>query len=200
MRDSARAKAALRRAERGPNELDRSLWLARAAGHAIEGRAVLVGGAAVNMHTQSYRPTDIDMCAHLDESDRQALQDVGFQHQRGDHFSFEFADGEEWLLEFPSSQVDGDVSVVALDDDETLEVISRESLIVDRVLQATDGTSVTFDEALRLLVAVFHDADWARVDQDVRERDRVAPKLKLEKTYSRLKEQARRLLGDLDPM
>lgn len=198
MRDNARAQAALRSAERESNELDRSLWLASAAAHAIDGRAVLVGGAAVNMHTQSYRPTDVDMCAHLDESDRRALEDVGFQRQHGDHFSFEFPDGEVWLLEFPSSQVDGDVSVVALDDDQTLEVISLESLIVDRVLQATDGTGLTFDEALRLLVSVFHDADWVRVDQEVRDRDRVAPKLKLQTTYSRLKEQARSLLADPD--
>lgn len=196
MRNLQGAKAALDRAENEPNELDRSLWLARAASHAIEGRAVLVGGAAVNLHTQSYRPTDVDMCAYLDEADRQALEEVGFQRLQGDHFSFQLADGEQWLIEFPSSQVDGDVTLVVLEGDETLDVISLESLIVDRVLQATDGTGVAFDEALRLMVSVFDHADWARVDHEIGERDRLAPKMRIQPTFTRLVEQARSLLAD----
>jgi len=35
--------------------------LAKAADRAIGGKAVLVGGAAVNLHTGSYRPTDVDL-------------------------------------------------------------------------------------------------------------------------------------------
>lgn len=198
MRNGARALAALSRAESESEELERSLWLAKAADHAIQGRAVLVGGAAVNMHTQSYRPTDVDMCAYLDEADRVSLEAVGFERQQGDHFSYAFDDGEQWLLEFPSSQVDGDVSIVSLDDGEDLEVISLESLIVDRVLQATDRTRVTTDEALRLMVSVFDRADWARVEDEVRERDRLAPKLRVQMTFENLRERAARLLSSTE--
>ncbi len=64
------------------NAILRSLWLAKAADYAIKGRAVLVGGTAVNLHTGSYRPTDIDMCALLDASDRQALVELGFTNSQ----------------------------------------------------------------------------------------------------------------------
>lgn len=186
MRQPSKARAALERAQGEEDELGRSLWLAKAADYAIKGRAVLVGGAAVNMHTGSYRPTDVDMCAYLDEADRVTLQDVGFGHLQGDHFDYEFDDGQRWLLEFPSSQVDGDVSVVALGDDDNLEVISLESLIVDRVLQATDKTEVTFDEAVRLCFAVFDHADWDRVEVEINKRDELEPSLQMKATYARV--------------
>lgn len=191
MRNPGRAKAALERAEKETDEIDRSLWLAKAADHAIEGRAVLVGGAAVNLHTKSYRPTDVDMCAYLDEDDRRALQEAGFDHLQGDHFGYEFEDGEKWLIEFPSSQVDGDVTSIVLDNDEILEVISLESLIVDRVLQATDGTKVTFIEAVRLCVAVFEEADWSKVGDEIGRRDELEPMLDLDSTYRRVVDETR---------
>jgi hypothetical protein len=50
-----RAEKALRRAAAESDEIRRSLWLARAADLAIRANAVLVGGAAVNLHTGSYR-------------------------------------------------------------------------------------------------------------------------------------------------
>jgi hypothetical protein len=183
VRNPKGAKAALERAANETDEIDRSLWLAKAADHAVVERAVLVGGAAVNLYTRSYRPTDIDMCAYLDEADRQALQEAGFRHLQGDHFDYEFDDGQRWLIEFPSSQVDGDVISVVLDDHESLTVISLESLIVDRALQATDGTRVTFTEAVRLCVAVFEDADWTKVDDEIRQRNELEPMLDLDPTY-----------------
>lgn len=183
MRNIDRAKQALARAERESDEISRSLWLAKAGDHAVSAHAVLVGGAAVNLHTGSYRPTDVDMCAHLDDDDRQALIAVGFEHLQGDHFAVTFGDGERWLLEFPDSQVDGDVMHVNLDQDETLEVISLESLIVDRLLRATDGTQVMLDEAVRLCYSVFENADWSRVEAVVRDRGQLEPLLRLEETY-----------------
>lgn len=195
MRNANRARAALERAEREASEIDRSLWLAKAADHAVKGQAVLVGGAAVNLYTGSYRPTDIDMCAYLDAADRRMLQELGFQHLQDDHFSYQFGDGERWLIEFPSSQVDGDVSLVALDHDETLTVIALESLIVDRVLRATDQTSVTFEEAVRLCVAVFEEADWNRVEDQISQRDHLEPRLRLRSVYSRVVAETRALLG-----
>lgn len=150
-------------------------------------------GPAVNLHTGSYRPTDVDMCAYLDDGDRQALIDIGFEHFQGDHFVFTFEDGERWLLEFPDSQVDGDVMHLKLDRYETLDVISLESLIVDRLLQATNGTQVTFDEAVRLCCPVLENADWSRVEAEVRERGQLEPMLRLEETYVQVMNLARSL-------
>ncbi len=93
MRDVEAAKRALDRAEQATDEIDRSVWLAKAADHAISRNAVLVGGAAVNLHTGVYKPTDIDLCAHLDEEDRIQLDGIGFKHLQGDHFLYTFRDG-----------------------------------------------------------------------------------------------------------
>jgi hypothetical protein len=191
-----RAKKALRRAAAESDEIRRSLWLARTADLAIKANAVLVGGAAVNLHTGSYRPTDIDMCAYLDRADRQSLTDLGFRHLQGDHFEYTFPDGERWLLEFPDSQVDGSVSVIDLGDSEILNVISLESLIIDRVLQATDGTAGTFDEAVRLCVAAFRRADWPEVQREIEKRDSAETLLELRQTYTRVLQRTRTLLGE----
>jgi hypothetical protein len=172
-----RAEKALRQAAAEPDEIRRSLWLARAADLAVKANAVLVGGAAVNLHTGSYRPTDVDMCAYLDRADRASLTSLGFRYLQGDHFSYTFPDGERWLLEFPYSQVDGSVSVIELGNSETLNVISVESLIIDRVQQATDGAAGTFDEAVRLCVAVFRRADWPTVQREIEKRDSAGPLL-----------------------
>lgn len=184
----------MERAEQESDEIDRSVWLAKAADHVVHGRAVLVGGAAVNLYTRSYRPTDIDMCAYLNDGDRQLFKDLGFEHLQGDHFSYTFGDGERWLIEFPSSQVDGDVSLIKLDNDEVLEVISLESLIVDRMGQATDGAQVTFDEAVRLCVAVFEIADWGQTKAEILERDGLQPGLHLLDKYESVLASAQSLL------
>lgn len=195
MRRPDRALAAVGRAQLETDSIRRSLWLAMAADYSIKDSAVLVGGAAVNLHTGSYRPTDIDMCARLDEKDRQALVDGGFRNTQGDHFAFEFDDGEVWLLEFPASSVDGDVSSIRLSREDTLYVIRLESLVVDRVLQATDGTTVTFEEAVRLVVAVFDDLDWDWVSEETGRRSALEPGLGLDDAYSLIVAEARSLLG-----
>lgn len=196
MKGTVNARRALSRADQASSEIDRSLWLAMAADHAVKRRAVLVGGAAVNLYTGSYRPTDIDMCAYLDDVDRERMTSIGFKHIQGDHFALTFGDGERWLLEFPDSQVDGDVEEVVLDEGDVLTVISLESLIVDRMLQATDGIGVTFDEATRLGVAVFDLADWLAVEADIRQRDQIEPSLGLVEMYTKVLETARGLMAE----
>lgn len=191
MRDLDAAKRALERAELATDELDRSVWLAKAADHAISRDAVLVGGAAVNLHTGSYKPTDVDLCAYLDQDDRTELDSLGFKYVQGDHFIYTFRDGEKWPVEFPDSVVDGDVMLVSLDDDEVLTVISTESLVLDRVRQATDRTSVTFEEAVRLCLAVRGTADWMLIERQVNEEDRQTPFLRLRETYERVLAQTR---------
>lgn len=196
MKTADRAEKALRRAAAELDVIRRSIWLARAADLAIKANAVLVGGSAVNLHTGSYRPTDIDMCAYLDCADRESLADRGFRHLEGNHFEYTFPDGERWLLEFPDRQVDGSVSVIELGGSETLNVISLESLIIDRVLQATDGTVGTFDEAVRLCVAAFRRADWPEVQREIEKRDSAETLLELRQTHTRVLERTRTLLGE----
>lgn len=186
MRRPDKARAALVRAEQATDDIDRSVWFAKAADYAISDRAVLVGGTAVNLHTRLYRPTDIDMCAHLEKADRQALEELGFENTQSDHFRYTFEDGRIMLLQFPSTRVDGAVMQVALDDDEPLIVIDRESLAVDRIEQATDGTQVTFDEAVRYCYAVAGEVDWYRVEAEITKRDQASPLLKLARTYERV--------------
>ena len=190
-----RALQALRNAEAADGRLLRSLWLAMAADHATRNLAVLVGGAAVNLYTGSYRPTDIGMTARLDEEDRSRFVDLGFEHTHGDHFVFVFDDGEVWPIEFPDSQVDGEVDVIRLTDDDLLTVIRLESLIVDRLLQATDGTGVTFEEAVRLCVAIYEKADWAWVAGEIDRRHGLEPGLGLSRVHRRVISRTRSLLG-----
>ena len=186
MRNLEAARRALDRAEQANNEVDRTVWLAKAADHAISRDAVLVGGAAVNLHTAVYKPTDVDLCAYLDEEDRTQLDRLGFKHLQGDHFLYTFRDGEKWPVEFPDSVVDGEVMHVSLDANEVLVVISTESLVLDRIRQATDSTQVTFDEAVRLCRAVKETANWVLIEDKVDEEDRRAPLLRLRETFERV--------------
>ena len=190
-----KAMQALRKAEAAEGQLLRSLWLAMAADYATKNRAVLVGGAAVNLHTGSYRPTDIDMIARLDEEDRSRFVDLGFEHTQGDHFLFVFDDGEVWPIEFPDSQVDGEVDVIRLGNEDVLTVIRLESLIIDRLLQATDGAGLTFDDAVRLCVAVYEKADWAWVARDIDRRHGLEPGLGLSRVHQRILSRSQSLLG-----
>jgi hypothetical protein len=192
LRQTNKARLALEAAQSAEKDsILRSLWLAKAADYGIKGRAVLVGGAAVNLHTGSYRPTDIDMCALLDASDRQALVELGFTNSEGDHFEYQFPDGELWLLEFPDSQVDGDIELIELSSEDQLAVISKESLIVDRLLQATDGTTITFQEAVRLCVVVYTSTNWSWVEGEIGRRDSLEPGLQLAATFVRVIEDVR---------
>lgn len=75
---------------------------------------------------------------------------------------------------------------VALDDVEPLTVIDRESLVVDRIEQATDGTQVTFDEAVRYCYAVAGEVDWLRVEAEIAKRDQASPHLELAQTSERV--------------
>jgi hypothetical protein len=87
--------------------------------------------------------------------------------------------------------VDGDVMNVSLGSEEVLTVISTESLVLDRIRQATDRTGVTFDEAVRLCRAVKDTADWALIERLINTEDRQAPLLRLRKTYERIVAKAR---------
>lgn len=195
MMDLVRAREALSEAEHAGTETERSVWLAKAADYAIDDHAVLVGGSAVNLHTQMYRPTDVDLCAYLDVRDREALIEVGFTHSQGDHFKYEMPDGEIWLLEFPDTRVDGTTMQLRLSPTDELTVITVESLVVDRIDQATDASDTTFDEAVRLCLAVLDTADWPEVERQLEGRHALTPYIKIIPTYERVMEAVHRLAG-----
>lgn len=67
-----------------------------------------------------------------------------------------------------------------------MNIIDVESLVIDRISQATDGSGVTFDEALRLIVATANRVDWSSVATSLRARP--------DARYLRLIEKARELL------
>jgi len=126
-----------------------------------------VGGVAAELHTQSYRPTDIDLVGYRRHAYSQALGDLGFQRE-GRHWLCSFEDGEILAVEVPSDRLD-DYAVeppliISLSPGE-LAVISLNDLMMDRLLQATGGEPVTFDEALRLAVAAYQRIDWAALEE-----------------------------------
>jgi len=67
-------------------------------------------------------------------------------------------------VEFPTDLTDIDATdTVTLPDGVSVEVISLPDLVVDRLIQATDGTPVTFDDAVALLVVTSGEVDWTTV-------------------------------------
>ncbi len=163
------ARHLLAEAEGAPaDSLERQLLVVAAVDAALPARLVLVGGTAVNRITGTYQPTDIDLVGSVLVEDRERLIEIGF-HWGGvghRHLSYEFADGEIVLVEFPASELGGirepiwhevrpgiGVWVIALDD-----------LMMDRLQQATDGTVVTMDAAVELARAAFSDIDWESLE------------------------------------
>lgn len=163
--------------------IERTLWLVLAIDVVVSDDVVLIGGSAVNLHTGVYRPTDIDMSAFLDARDREALEEIGFRHFQGDHFVVTMADGEVWPVEFPTSSVDGQIQEIEMAPGETIKVITLESLMIDRLIQATDRTGVTEEEAVRLGLATAPDMKWAEVIRELRLRDSAEPGLRLWPTW-----------------
>jgi hypothetical protein len=161
----------------------RRLWLV-AGIQAIVARPVfLVGGAAVDLHTGSYRPTDVDIVGVVSGEDLTALVEAGFVDLGGRHLKWIYSDGTAELVEFPETTLDGDFEQVQLGNDVVINVISTESLIVDRIHQATDGTRTTFEEAVRLVVAVVDRADWAAVSADIESRTAAAYRHSMETAH-----------------
>jgi hypothetical protein len=122
------------------------------------------------------------------------LVEIGFTNTQGDHFEYRFPDGEVWLLEFPDSQVDGDIEMIDLSPEDQLAVIRQESLVVDRLLQATDGTKITFQEAVRLCAVVYASTNWPWVESEIGKRDSLEPGLQLAVTFARVMEEVRAYL------
>jgi len=129
--------------------------------------AVVVGGVAAELHTHSYRPTDIDLVGYRRRDHSRSLNELGFRKE-GRHWLYSFDDGETLAVEVPSDRLD-DFAVeppliVSLNPGQ-VAVISLNDLMMDRLLQATGGEPVTFDEAVRLAVAAYQRIAWAELEQ-----------------------------------
>ena len=146
----------------------RRLWLVAAIDAIVARPVFLVGGAAVDLHTGRYQPTDVDLVGVVTTEDVSELVDAGFVDEAGRHLRWDYPDGTSEFVEFPGSALDGTFERIQLSDTVTVSVISLESLLVDRIIQATDGTDMTFDEALRLIVATEDRVDWSAVATEIR--------------------------------
>lgn len=160
----------LNRADAETDRVRRRLWLVSAIAAIVERPVFLVGGAAVDLHTGGYEPTDVDVVGAVTRDDRRALVEAGFVETGGRHLPWEYPDGTSEFVEFPGSTLDGTFERVELAEGVLVNVIDVESLVVDRITQATDGSGVTFDEALRLIVATANRVDWSSVAADLRAR------------------------------
>ncbi len=129
----------------------------------------LVGGAAVDWHTGAYLPTDVDIVGLIDDAAKGSLVEAGFI-ENGRHFRWVYPDETFDDVEFPESTLDGNFEQIVLSADVSVNVITIESLIIDRIHQATDASVVTFDEAVRLVVATSGEADWEAIATDLTSR------------------------------
>lgn len=171
--DAEVLKARAASAESG--SIERTLWITALVSEVLDRRVVLIGGAAHNLYTGEYRPTDIDLAAtgvgrsEFETLAGQGFIDRGIGHR---HIELHLRDSEPpELVEFPTDLTDIDsTDTVRLAEGVAVEVISLSDLVVDRLIQATDGTPVTFDDAVALLVATSSEVDWTTVMRLVEQR------------------------------
>lgn len=155
--------------------IERTLWITALVSEVLDRRVVLIGGAAHNLYTGEYRPTDIDLAAtgvgrsEFETLAKHGFIDRGIGHR---HIELHLRDSEPpELVEFPTDLTDIDsTDTVRLAEGVAVEVISLSDLVVDRLVQATDGTPVTFDDAVALLVATSSEVDWTTVMRLVEQR------------------------------
>ncbi len=123
---------------------------------------VLVGGGAQVTHTGVGRLTDIDLVGVVTPEDHERLARHGFRRE-GRHWVMESA-GRSIAVEVPSDALLGEEEPEATDIGVAIvRVISVNDLMMDRLVQATDGTEVTWDEALALAIAAFDRIDWEKL-------------------------------------
>lgn len=147
-----------------PDSVKRHLFVVAAVEAILDRSVVLVGGAAVNVVTGTYYPTDLDLVASVCTADRRRLVVGGFEwagvgHR---HLSITMLDGEVILVEFPDSELDAvfPPEQIEIDPGVSVSVISLNDLVMDRLRQATDGTPVTLEAAIGLAAAAYASIDW----------------------------------------
>ncbi|MEX1209170.1 MAG: hypothetical protein WEE36_11330 [Acidimicrobiia bacterium] len=176
----------------------RKLLTAAAFSEAALENAVLVGGTAVELHTGSYRPTDIDLIGSTRSGSEVILVGLGFVRE-GRHWLFAFSDGETLAVEVPGDRLDA----YALEAPRVIDlapgrlaVISLNDLMMDRLLQATGGEPVTMDEAVRLATAAYERIDWEKLSarSDAATQDGTLARAELPAVLASVRRAARRQL------
>lgn len=151
-----------------PDGAGRVLLAAAAFDAVVRAPLVLVGGAAQMIHTGLERPTDIDMVGPLDSRDREALANEGFVRD-GRHWVWGSGD-HEIAIEVPDSTLFGEDPPELVDvEGRVVQVISVNDLLLDRLIQATDGSVVTWEEALSLAIAAQDRIDWTLIQTRCRD-------------------------------
>lgn len=150
-----------------PDSAERILYAAAAFNTLTSSRLVLVGGAAQVTHTGVGRLTDIDVVGVLREEDVTAITEAGFERV-GRHWVYEDARGSI-AVEIPDSTLAGELAPEMVDVEGVMvRVISLEDLMMDRLMQATDGTDATWNEAALLAEAAHHRIDWEAIERRCR--------------------------------
>lgn len=162
-----RASHALERADATDDQALRRLWVVAAIEALLDTRLVIVGGTAVDLHTGSYRPTDVDVIGSVSKTDRKILREAGFTEHGSRHVAWSSSGGETVLVEFPSSTLDSDYELIELEPGFTVAVIALRGLLIDRLIQATHPNRLSFDDAVALVVAVAEDVNWAEVAAEI---------------------------------
>ena len=147
-----------------PDSAERILYGVAAFSALVDGDLILVGGGAQVTHTGVGRLTGIDVTGNLTSADEDRLADAGFTKE-GRHWVFE-DDRGAIAVELPSATMDGAELPERVDvEGVPVWVISVTDLMMDRLIQATDATSVTRDEALQLAVAAHDRIGWDQLRQ-----------------------------------
>jgi len=145
-----------------PQSAERILFGAALFNALTAGEMVLVGGGAQVTHTGIGRITDIDLVGPLTDTDRARLQTMGFRRE-----------GRHWVLEGNDATIAVEIpadELAAVEEPDyvelggvTVSVISVTDLMMDRLIQATDRTTVTYEEALELAIAASDRIDWEQI-------------------------------------
>ncbi len=143
-----------------PGSAEWVLYSAAAFDALVRSPLVLVGGAAQVIHTAGERPTAIDMVGLITPLDERTLADAGFVRE-GRHWIYHWAADQGIAVEVPSNSLLGEETPELIDvGGRRLRVISVNDLMMDRLMQATDGTAITWEEALSLGVAARDRVNW----------------------------------------
>lgn len=143
-----------------PGSLEYIAFCAAAFDSLTDSPLVLVGGGAQVLYTGIERLTDIDMVGWITPTDTEALASAGFTRD-GRHWVYG-GTTPELLVEIPETTLLGHDEPLLFQTPSgvTVRVISLDDLMLDRLMQATDGTVVTWEEALSLGIAAKHRINW----------------------------------------